>query len=137
VNKLDRLLQKYRTERDRLDFLIQTLERDLKELLGDSIDQRRRRKGPSIVSLAEKVLAKYPDGLLMPALLLELRKLGYESKGENPANTVNSVLHRASDQFMRLTDGRWILEKFSDLHRVVKTPDGALKISNGAPKAES
>jgi hypothetical protein len=111
VTKIERLLHKYKADRDKLDYLIQTLERDLAEPEESEPRRRSRQRGASVADLAESILARFPEGLMIPALLLELKKLGYESQADNPANTVNSILHRA-DQFARMPDGRWILKKF-------------------------
>lgn len=118
MNKIERLLQKYKTDRDKLDYLIQTLERDLAEPEDSEPRRRGRRRGASVADLAENILAKFPEGLMIPSLLLELKKLGYESQAENPANTVNSILHRA-DEFARLPDGRWTLQRFASLGKPV------------------
>jgi hypothetical protein len=127
MNKIERLLQKYKADRDKLDYMIQTLERDLAEPEESEPRRRGRQRGASVADLAENVLSKFPEGLMIPTLILELKKLGYESQAENPANTVNSILHRA-EQFTRMPDGRWILEKFATLQ--VPTPT----ISSGAPQ---
>jgi hypothetical protein len=111
MNKIERLLQKYKADRDKLDYLIQTLERDLAEPEESEPRRRGRQRGASVADLAESVLARFPEGLMIPTLILELKKLGYESQADNPANTVNSILHRA-EQFARMSDGRWILKKF-------------------------
>ena len=124
MDRLDRLLEKARQEREQADLIVKWLERSIPHL-GD-VDQgdltrqptrkRRplgRRKGPSVPVLSETILRAHPQGLTTTQLLAELRKLGYESRSKNPANTLNSIL-RSAGNFKRLSDGRWILAESAD-----------------------
>ena len=118
-----RLLEMARKERDRFDFIVEWLERAIPQLpsLNESesgvvkpasmIRRRRiaRRKGPSVPTLAKVILRSFPQGLTVPQLLAELRKVGYESTSKNPANVLNSILRQESESFKRSPDGRWNL----------------------------
>jgi len=116
MNQIERLLQKYRAERDKLNFLIDTLERERPEpgeKRSTSVRRGRKQSSSSIRALSEKALEAEQHrykGLKMPALLAEIGKLGFKSTSDNPGNTVNSVLHRIP-AFTKLDDGRWILTK--------------------------
>jgi HB1, ASXL, restriction endonuclease HTH domain len=111
MNQLERLLQKKRAERDKLDYLIQEIERELGVQDSKQRAGGTRKRGTSVASLAEKVLEAHPVGLKVPALIAELGKLGFKTESKNPTNNVNSILHRTGSPFVRLDDGRWILEK--------------------------
>lgn len=102
-------------ELENLGYLIERLERRLGtpleneaafdvDLVADSVAHL------SIIELAEKVLSAKSKGLTMPALLAEFRKLGWQSHSVNPANSVNSSLHRKGLPF-RKRGGRWIVEE--------------------------
>ncbi len=127
MNALEKMLVKYRADRDKLNFLIDAIE---SEILASGISSTKRgprRKGAgSIVTLAAKALENKIAGMTIQALIAELRKFGYESASQDPANTVNAVLHRNKMVFRRFPDGRWILQKY-----VVK--DASEDDSNAAP----
>lgn len=121
MNPLRQMLDRYLEERTKLDVVIEALERELRAEKGDR-PARPARKGrrvgrhksaKSITSLAEKALTLNPEGLMIPALIAELQKLGFESKAADPSNVINSVLHRHKPPFRRLENGRWILEKYA------------------------
>src|SRR5271167_3582609 len=101
MNQIKILIQKHRDElaqvereylakREKLAFLIQALEADLLE---NPTKRRGRRPktGHSVAELAEQILARPENksGLTVPTLLLELKKMGYESEAGDKANTVN------------------------------------------------
>ncbi len=107
-------------ERDREVYLI----KDLETLLDDkarekswSAQQRPKREGDplSIPSLIQQVLEKYPDGLQVPALYAEVRKIGFQSAAKKPIGVLNSVLHARTDLFSRRKIARgvlWFLKKY-------------------------
>ncbi|HEY9158342.1 hypothetical protein [Candidatus Binatus sp.] len=99
----------FQTKRGKLDFLIETLEAALSE--ATPARRGRRKTGQSVADLAEKVLDSRPEGMFIPALLGELKRLGYETQSKNEPNTVNALLHREKDRFVRIED-RWILKKY-------------------------
>jgi len=119
MSQIKTLLQKHKEERaqlerdfhakrEKLDFLIETLEGALSEATPKR--RGRRKTGQSAADLAEKVLDSRPEGMFIPSLLAELKKLGYETQSENATNTLNAALHREKDRFVRIED-RWILKK--------------------------
>ena len=78
MNQIEKLLQKYRAERDRLDWLIQTLEAEIgqKPSVTKGARSQRRQSGASTVTFAKKALQANIHGLMIPALLAEMKKLG-------------------------------------------------------------
>jgi hypothetical protein len=123
MDKLERLLQMARQERDKFDSIVQWLEGAIPQLepvneepesiigaISKYQTRRRRvvrRKGPSVPTLAKVILRAFPQGLTAPQLLAELRKVGYESTSKNPANVLNSILRQEPDAFQRPSEGRW------------------------------
>ncbi len=103
MNQIEKLLQKYRAERDRLDWLIQTLEAEIgqKPSVTKGARSQRRQSGASTVTFAKQALQANIHGLMIPALLAEMKKLGYESRSKNEANNLNSILHREGLPFQR------------------------------------
>jgi hypothetical protein len=148
MDKLQQLLAQAREERYNADLIVKWLEQkltqmnepfvaDLKPESESKIESSRpkttpkaskkrrtigRRTGASVPVLAETILRAFPKGLMTTPLLAELRKLGYESRSKNPANTLNSILRQAGDPFRRLSDGRWILKEFAD-HQQSDSPN--------------
>jgi hypothetical protein len=128
MDKLECLLEMARQERDKFDSIVKWLENAIPQLsqLTDesesaetppvvttkSTTRRRRiphRKGPSVPTLAKVILRSFPQGLTVPQLLADLRKVGYVSTSKNPANVLNSILRQEPDAFKRSSEGRWTL----------------------------
>ena|ERR1039458_8239220 len=104
--------------REKEVFAIQALENVLdeneKEKTWTAWNRNKRPGDPlSMPVLLEKVLDGKPQGLPIPMLLLELKKIGFQSKSKDPHATLASVLHRCKPQkFLRKADGRWFLSKY-------------------------
>jgi hypothetical protein len=125
IAELNRLLFKARAERAEKDVIIRWLEQQLVEASGKSSPQQvvadvlmnsvaqltELQANLSVRQLSAVILAAQPEGLTIPALLLELRKRGWQSNSENPANIVNSILNRTGRPFRRMGD-RWFHENF-------------------------
>ncbi len=121
MNQIEQLLKKYREQREKYDFLIHTLESELSGA-GAAVPRRtrkgRQRTGTSIPSLAKKVLELagiQGDGLTVPNIIAEITKLGYQTDSKNPANSVNSTLHKAAksgEPFVRVGN-KWYLTKYA------------------------
>jgi hypothetical protein len=107
-DSLSELDRNYQHEREKLLFVINELE----QAVSETPTRGRRKSGESVPDLAEKILDSRPEGLSTPSLLTELKKLGYETESKNPINSVNSLLHRKALPFVRMPDGRWLLEKY-------------------------
>jgi hypothetical protein len=107
-------------ERDREVYLIKGYEKLLGEKAREkswSAQHRPRREGDplSIPTLIQQVLEKHPDGLQVPALYAEVRKIGFQSKAKKPIGVLNSVLHTRADLFSRRKIPRgvlWLLKKY-------------------------
>ena len=104
MNQIEKMLVKYRTQKEKLEFLIETLERELAESDDEQPSVRKRSSSTSTITLSDKVLQDHPDGLRTQALLAEMRKLGYVTESKEPTNNLNSQLHR-NKRFRRLNDG--------------------------------
>lgn len=130
-DELGQMEREYQVQRDKLLFAIERLEKAMSE----ATPKRRGRgkNGQSIADLAEKVLDPRPEGLYLPGLLAELKKLGYETESKNAANTVNSILNREKDRFVRVED-RWILKKHQAMAQA--TEETAGKIARIAAEAD-
>ena len=122
MNQIKQLLNKYRTERDKYDFLIRTLESEL-SCGGTAVPRSTTRKGrqptgKSIPALAKKVLELagiQTEGLTVPNIIAEITKLGYQTDSKNPANSVNSTLHKAAkngEPFVRIGN-KWYLKQYA------------------------
>jgi hypothetical protein len=108
-------------ERDRSVFAIKTLEMalDEKDLEKSWTAQQRYRKQDdpfALPMLIHQVLEKHPDGLQVPAIYTEVRKLGFQTDAKNPLNLLSSTLHaRTADLFTRRKIARgvlWLLKKY-------------------------
>jgi hypothetical protein len=141
MNQLEFLLAQARKERDDADRIVKWLEHQIAQMdVGNPEIEREqskpirkrqslgRRKSASVPVMAETVLRAFPLGLMTTQLLVELRKLGYESRSKNPANTLNSILRQAVPTFKRLADGRWILTAFVE-HSKADISNGAKETS--------
>lgn len=142
MDQLEFLLAQARKERDDADKIVKWLEHQIAQMNAipaspvivvndrkesNSVRKRHpvgRRKGASVPVMAEMVLRAHPIGLMTTPLLAELRKIGYESKSKNPANTFNSILRQAKPTFKRLADGRWVLTEFAE-HSETDASNGA------------
>ncbi len=131
VAEISRLLIKARGERDEKAAIVKWLEQELAEatqalgktgapatpetlmaLAANATNQLLELQANlSVRQKSAVILAAQPEGLTIPALLLELRKQGWQSTSENPANVVNSILNRSGRPFRRMGD-RWFHEKF-------------------------
>jgi hypothetical protein len=122
MNQIKQLLNKYRTERDKYDFLIRTLESELSGA-GATVPHTakkggRQPTGNSIPALAKRVLELagiQGEGLTVPNIIAEITKLGYQTDSKNPANSVNSTLHKAAkngEPFVRVRN-KWYLKKYA------------------------
>ncbi|MGH7780898.1 MAG: hypothetical protein ACREQR_13855 [Candidatus Binataceae bacterium] len=112
MNRIKQILEEKRTELDGLDakraklvYFIETLEVELRKQPSLT---RKRERSVSVPKLTRHILLTHTNGLTVPSLLTELKKLGYETTSANPINNLNSILHRHED-FKRLEDGRWLL----------------------------
>ena len=83
---------------------------------------RTKREGDplSVPMLLKQVLEKYPDGLKTPALLVEMRKIGFQTDSKDPIAVLTTSLHRRKDLFARRNAGhrdhknvRWCLSKYA------------------------
>jgi HB1/ASXL restriction endonuclease-like protein with HTH domain len=125
MNPLRKMLDRYLAERDKLDLIIVALEKELKESnVTKSVKPSprmagRQKSSNSVASLAQKVLESHPSGLMLPALIGELGRLGFNSAANDVPNTINAILHRHKPPFKRLSDGRWALEKNVEKANVV------------------
>lgn len=107
-------------ERDREVYAIKNLELalDEKELEKSWTVQQRHRKEDdpfALPTLMRQVLEKHPDGLQVPALYAEVRKLGFQTDAKNPTNLLSSTLHARPDVFARRKVARgvlWRLKKY-------------------------
>lgn len=136
VLELNRLLIKARSERDEKASIVRWLERELAEAV-QAMNKPGAPQTPDAIlaaiaaanaaanaqlselqaslSVRQKsavILAAHPEGLTIPALLVELRKSGWQSKSEDPANIVNSILNRSNRPFKRVGE-RWYHENFA------------------------
>ncbi|HXC00488.1 MAG TPA: hypothetical protein VNU74_08810 [Terriglobales bacterium] len=128
IVELNRLLVKARAERDEKDVIVRWLEQQMAEAIrkpgavlppedliaatANAVAQLSELQATlSVRQLSAAILAAQPEGLTIPALLLELRKRGFQSASDNPANIVNSILNRASRPFRKMGD-RWFHERF-------------------------
>lgn len=129
VIELNRLLFKARAERAEKDAIVRWLEQQLLEATGKAGPQQiaealvttaaatvaQLSELQATLSVRQKsavILAAHPEGLTIPALLVELRKSGWQSTSENPANIVNSILNRSNRPFRRVGE-RWYHESFA------------------------
>jgi hypothetical protein len=133
-DELAQIDREYQLQRDKLLFAIEKLEKAISEAT-----PRRRgrgRSGHSIADLAEKVLDSRPEGMFVPALLAEVKKLGYMTESKNAANTLNTALNREKDRFLRVGD-RWILKKHLPsgqvVEQIVRKTAVELEVSDVAP----
>jgi|ERR1700734_2039691 len=107
-------------ERDREVYAIKNLELalDEKELEKSWTVQQRHKKEDdpfALPTLMRQVLEKHPDGLQVPALYAEVRKLGFQTDAKNPTNLLSSTLHARPDVFARRKVARgvlWRLKKY-------------------------
>ena len=119
MKKIEKMLQKYRAERDKLDFLIQALEKEFPGSYGEkhALGGRpgRKKSATSVHALSEKALEieQNRNGLKVRSLITEIAKLRFMTKSDKPENTVNSILRRYPKTFRKLADGRWILVKYA------------------------
>jgi hypothetical protein len=110
-------------ERDREVYLIKNLETMLDEKAREkswSAQHRHKQEGDplSIPALVQQVLEKHPNGLQVPALYAEVRKLGFQSESKKPIGVLNSTLHARSDLFARRKVARgvvWFLKKYEHM----------------------
>jgi hypothetical protein len=107
-------------ERDREVYAIKKLESALDDQDREkswSAQHRYRREGDplSVPVLMQQVLEKHPNGLQVPALYAEVRKLGFQSESKKPMGVLASTLHARSDLFARRKVARgvlWFLKKY-------------------------
>jgi hypothetical protein len=111
-------------EREKEVFAIRTLEEALDESeRAKSWTAQHRNKKPgdplSVAVLIEQALENRIDGLRLPALLTEVRKLGFQTDSKDPIGVLTGTLHRRKDLFARPTVGhrgrkdiRWCLKKY-------------------------
>jgi hypothetical protein len=125
-------------ERDREVYLI----KDIETLLDDkarekswSAQQRPKREGDplSIPTLMQQVLEKHPDGLQVPALLAEVRKIGFQSDAKKPIGVLNSVLHTRTDLFSRRKIPRGVLWFLKKYEHVLPAETVSVKIESSVP----
>ena len=110
-------------ERDREVYLIKNFESLLDDKTREkswSAQHRHRREGDplSVPALMQQVLEKHPNGLQVPALYAEVRKLGFQSESKKPMGVLSSTLHARSDLFARRKVARgvlWLLKKYEHL----------------------
>ena len=110
-------------ERDREVYAIKNLELTLDDKAREkswSAQHRTKREGDplSLPALIQQVLEKHPDGLKPPAILAEIRKLGFQTDSKNPIGLITSTLHRRKDLFSRRNVARgvmWFLKKYEHI----------------------
>jgi len=121
-------------ERDREVFAIKNLEMALDDQdrkKSWSAQHRHKQEGDplSIPALVQQVLEKHPNGLQVPALYAEVRKIGFQSESEKPIGVLNSTLHARKDLFSRRKIARgvlWFLKKYEHILPAENTADPAL-----------
>ncbi len=113
-------------QRDKEVYGIKLLERTLDDTAREkswTAQHRAKRPGDplSVSALMQQVLENYPDGLKLPALLVEVRKIGFHTDSKEPIAVLTSTLHRRKDLFARRNAGhrdlknvRWCLTKYLD-----------------------
>jgi len=120
-------------ERDREVYMIKNLETGLSEKDREkswSAQHRPRREGDplSIPTLIQQVLEKHPDGLQVPALYAEVRKIGFQSEAKKPIGVLNSVLHTRTDLFSRRKIPRGVLWFLKKYEHVLPAESASVKI---------
>jgi hypothetical protein len=125
-------------ERDREVYLIKDYETLLDEKARAkswTAQQRPKREGDplSIPSLIQQILEKYPDGLQVPALYAEVRKIGFQSKAKNPIGVLNSVLHARTDLFSRRKIPRGVLWFLKIYEHVLPAETVSVKVESTVP----
>jgi len=125
-------------ERDREVYMIKNLETGLSEADREkswSAQHRPRREGDplSIPTLIQQVLEKHPDGLQVPALLAEVRRIGFQSDAKKPIGVLNSVLHTRTDLFSRRKIPRGVLWFLKKYEHVLPNETASVKVENAVP----
>jgi hypothetical protein len=137
MNQIQQLIKKYERERENLDYLIEKLKSEVSDTAPDDDVPRprkqRRRSEHSVPTLAEKLLETVgKDGMTVPTLVSELRRMGAVIESEIPSNSVNSTLHKTAKRgtvpFVK--DGlKWYLKKYApQTMTAIVTPPSPLRV---------